>query len=96
MNAPRRDGRSLLSRRRRDRQPRPPTHRRPATTLGLPSTPPRTTFRDLRAKGLDPIEAGNLTAYVNGLQPVGTSWTVAEIDRLMFLRYLIELGRLPS
>jgi len=24
---------------------------------------------------------------------MGTSWTVAEIDRLMFLRYLVERGR---
>ena len=41
-------------------------------------------------------EAGNLTAYVHGLQPMGTSWTVAEIDRLLFLRYLVERGRLTS
>jgi hypothetical protein len=91
MNAPR-DVRSLLSRRRRDPQRRP----RAATTSDLPSTPPRATYRELRAKGLDPAEAGNLTAYVHGLQPMGTSWTVAEIDRLLFLRYLVERGRLAS
>ena len=96
MDAPRRDVRSLLSYRRRVARPCPQTRRRTATTPALSSTPPRTTFRDLLTKGLDPAEAGNLTAFVNGLQPMGTSWTVAEIDRLMFLRYLVERGRVTS
>jgi len=51
------------------------------------------TYRDLGAKGLAPAEAGNLTAYLRGLRPVDHGWTVAEIDRLLFLRYLVDRGR---
>jgi hypothetical protein len=52
------------------------------------------TYRDLGARGLAPREAGNLTAYLRGLRPVDQGWTVAEINRLLFLRYLVERGRL--
>jgi hypothetical protein len=51
------------------------------------------TYRDLGAKGLAPREAGNLTAYLRGLRPIDQGWTVAEIDRLLFLRYLVDRGR---
>jgi hypothetical protein len=51
------------------------------------------TYRDLGAKGLAPAEAGNLTAYLRGLRPVKQGWTVAEIDRILFLRYLVDRGR---
>jgi hypothetical protein len=54
----------------------------------------RATYRDLGARGLTPTEAGNLTAYLRGLRPVDQGWTVAEIDRLLFLRYLVDRGRL--
>jgi hypothetical protein len=46
--------------------------------------------------GLGPAEAGNLTAYLSGLRPVEHGWTLGEIDRLVFLRYLVERGRLHS
>jgi hypothetical protein len=54
------------------------------------------TYRDLGARGLAPTEAGNLTAYLRGLRPVDQGWTVAEIDQLLFLRYLVDGGRLDS
>jgi hypothetical protein len=54
------------------------------------------TYRDLGAKGLAPAEAGNLTAYLRGLRPVDQGWTVGEIDRLLFLRYLVDRGHLVS
>jgi hypothetical protein len=54
------------------------------------------TYGDLRGKGLAPTEAGNLTAYLRGLRPVDQGWTVAEIDRLLFLRYLVDRGRLAA
>jgi hypothetical protein len=50
------------------------------------------TYRDLGAKGFGPTEAGNLTAYLRGLRPAGRGWTVAELDRLLFLRYLVDRG----
>jgi hypothetical protein len=46
--------------------------------------------------GLDPAEAGNLAAFVRGIPPVEQGWTVKEIDRLLFLRYLVEQGRVAS
>jgi hypothetical protein len=54
------------------------------------------TYRDLGAKGLAPVEAGNLTAYLRGLRPVDQGWTVAEIDRILFLRYLVDRGRIDG
>ncbi len=53
-------------------------------------------YRDLGAKGMAPSEAGNLTAYLLGLRPADQAWTVAEIDRLLFLRYLVDRDRLDS
>jgi len=54
------------------------------------------TYGDLGARGLAPKEAGNLTAYLRGLRPVDQGWTVAEIDWLLFLRYLVDRGRLAG
>ena len=54
------------------------------------------TYRDLGAKGLAPAEAGNLTAYLRGLRPMAQGWTVAEIDRILFLRYLVDRGRIDG
>jgi hypothetical protein len=54
---------------------------------------PRATYRDLGAIGLAPAEAANLTAYLSGLRPVH-GWTFAEIGRLIFLRFLVEQGRI--
>jgi hypothetical protein len=72
-------------------------HRSPGTVVASRHRPRRSaalaTYRDLGAKGLAPAEAGNLTAYLRGLRPVDQGWTVAEIDRLLFLRYLVDRGR---
>ena len=40
--------------------------------------------------------AGNLTAYMAGLRPAGQGWTPAEVSRLLFIRHLVERGRLRS
>jgi hypothetical protein len=76
-------------------------HRRPPTVAASRYRPELgsaalATYRDLGAKGLAPTEAGNLTAYLRGLRPVDQGWTVAEIDRLLFLRYLVDRDRLDS
>ena len=66
-------------------------------TPSPPSTSaPRATYLSLGSRGLAPAEAGNLTAFMNGLRPVEQGWTVAEIGRLLFLRDLVERGRLGS
>ena len=70
-------------------------HRRTSarTRPGLALAAPQGTYRHLRILGLEPSEAGNLAAFVRGIPPVATGWTVKEIDRLLFLRYLVERRR---
>jgi hypothetical protein len=54
------------------------------------------TYRLLGSKGFRSDEAGNLTAYLQGLSPVKGGWAVEEIERLLFLRHLVERGDLGS
>ncbi len=56
----------------------------------------RATYRGLSIGGLSATEAGNLTAFLNGLAPVSGGWDVDEIERLLFVRHLVNLGRLRS
>jgi hypothetical protein len=56
----------------------------------------RRTYRRLRMVGLSDAEAGNLTARLNGLAIVEKGWTVQEIERLLFIRALVDLNRLSS
>jgi hypothetical protein len=56
----------------------------------------RATYRRLTARGLNGVEAGNLTAFLNGLAPVMGGWDVDEIERLLFVLHLVERGRLRS
>jgi hypothetical protein len=58
--------------------------------------PVRSTYHRLRMVGLSPAEAGNLTAHLNGLRIADQGWTLHEIERLLFLRALVESGRIPS
>lgn len=65
-------------------QPSPETHR------GLPT---RATYRTLLLKGMAPEEAANLTAYLAGI-PIGdTTWTLKQINQLLFLRQMQRTGR---
>jgi len=76
-------------------------HETPAVHIGpalvdepeLPVAAPDVTFRRLRIAGLTATQAGNLTARLSGLSPVRTGWSVGEIERLLFLRSLVESGR---
>jgi hypothetical protein len=54
----------------------------------------RGTFRRLRMAGLTELEAGNLTAHLNGLRAAERGWTVKEIENLLFIRALVEQGRI--
>jgi hypothetical protein len=46
--------------------------------------------------GLSTSEAANLTAHLNGLRVGRQPWALAEIERLLFLRVLVESGRIES
>jgi hypothetical protein len=46
--------------------------------------------------GLSAEEAGNLTAHLNGLRVAERGWTLPEIEGVLFLRALVDLGRIPS
>ena len=58
--------------------------------------PAREVFERLARCGLSLGQAGNLTARVKGLAPVTTSWRLAEIERLLFLRWRVEQGLVPE
>lgn len=53
-------------------------------------------YGHLRARGLQATEAGNLTAYLHGLAPVESGWTLDEIKRLQFARWRVEHGCLDE
>jgi len=65
-----------------------------SAAVGLADAPARRTFDRLRMAGLSTDEAANLTAHLAGLRIGRRPWTVAEIERLRFLRSLVETGRL--
>ena len=50
-------------------------------------------YRQLVARGLDPSEAANVTAFVAGIRIARQPWTVGEINHLLFLRAMREGGR---
>ena len=66
----------------------------PATRPQIASAyPVRSTYRQLVSRGLEPNEAANLTAFVNGIS-VGTQpWAINEVSHLLFLRELNRVGR---
>jgi hypothetical protein len=43
----------------------------------------KSTYRALLARGLDPGEAANLTAFLHGLQSDGFHWTLAEVEAIV-------------
>jgi hypothetical protein len=50
----------------------------------------------LQRTGLSKIQAGNLAALASGLAPTASGWSIAEIDSLQFVRWLVDQGRLGS
>lgn len=57
---------------------------------------PDVIYRQLTVGGWDARAAGNLIAHLEGLRPARFGWTVREIDHLIFLRRMVEDGRLTS
>lgn len=72
---------------------RPPRYDRSRPTPLRPDVPaPRASHRLLVLRGLTPDEAANLIAFRWGI-PVGEQrWTLAEVNRLLFLRALSRVG----
>lgn len=71
-----------------------------STAPATPATPGvsraeslRAAYRGLRAIGLSESEAGNLAAHLAGLGGTRQGWRLSEIERLLFIRSLIETGR---
>ncbi|HET7702953.1 MAG TPA: hypothetical protein VFK35_06105 [Candidatus Limnocylindrales bacterium] len=61
----------------------------PASTAELPT---RATYRNLLSRGLAPDEAANLTAFLAGI-PIGeSSWTLRQVNQLLFLRQMNRAG----
>jgi hypothetical protein len=54
---------------------------------------PRATFRDLQLKGLTPGEAASLTAFICGLPTNDLRWSLRQINHMLFLQRLYQLGR---
>ena len=67
----------------------------PASTNDRPSpepTPPGIAYRHLVSQGFTPDEAGTLMAYLEGLDVAHHSWTLGEVNGLLFIRHLYRTG----
>jgi hypothetical protein len=53
-------------------------------------------IRALVIGGCNPAEAGNIAALVHGLRPAHSGWTAGQIQHLLFLRSLVQGGRISS
>jgi hypothetical protein len=53
-----------------------------------------TLVRALIAGGWSCTQAGNLAAFLLGLRPAASGWSTREIDHLLFLRALVDAGRI--
>lgn len=73
-----------------------PGSHRAAPEAVRPPGPASVTYRRLRLCGLTTIEAGNLTARLEGLQIGATPWSLREVEHLLFLRTLVAAGRIDS
>ena len=67
----------------------PPTIPTPDT-----SEAPYRTYRALLRKGLTIAEASNLTAYLCGIPLNDVQWSLAQVNKLLFVRELHRTGRI--
>jgi len=51
------------------------------------------TYRGLIQRGLESTEAASLVAHLNGLRVGDASWTLDEVNHVLFLRHLYRSGR---
>lgn len=61
----------------------------PATTPELLTS---STYRSLLLKGLSPAEAANLTAFLAGIHVGESTWTLRQVNQLLFLRAMHRTG----
>ncbi|HEY7590385.1 MAG TPA: hypothetical protein VH723_05285 [Candidatus Limnocylindrales bacterium] len=54
----------------------------------------RATWRRLRMCGWTADEAANLVAHLSGLRVAGRAWTIREVESLLFIRSLVDCGRI--
>jgi hypothetical protein len=52
------------------------------------------TARRLQLDGFTAAEAASLTARLAGLAPARTGWSVRQVEHLLFIRSIVESGRL--
>ena len=70
------------------------TTKRGTAARDVPET--HSVYLGLRRSGLSTAEAGNLTARLEGIHAVPGGWTLRDVERLQFLRWLITSGRLGA
>ena len=70
------------------------TTKRGTAARDVPET--HSVYLGLRRSGLSTAEAGNLTARLEGIHAVPGGWTLRDVERLLFLRWLITSGRLGA
>ena len=56
----------------------------------------RKVFLGLRRCGLSIEQAGNLTAHLEGIRAVPGGWTLEEVARLQFTRWMVIAGQLGA
>lgn len=71
-----------------------------------PDTMPREPLRDMREMqglyrtflrcGFSVEQAGNLTARLEGIGAVPGGWSLRDVERLRFMRWLVSAGRLGA
>jgi hypothetical protein len=64
----------------------------PSNRDRTPGLPTRATYRNLIIRGLAPDEAANLTAWMAGIEVGDSSWTLRQINQLLFLREMNRTG----
>ena len=58
--------------------------------------PAASTYRRLRVAGFTDREASSLIARLNGIEPAASGWRLAEVEGLLFVRAMVQAGRLRS
>jgi hypothetical protein len=66
----------------------------PEQRSGASATSVRTTYRGLRRMGWSETEASSMAAHLAGLTPSRTGWQLREVERLLFIRSLVDDGRI--
>lgn len=72
----------------------PPTYAGAEARLPAPTAGDRVrgSYRLLLQRGLSPIEAGNVVAYIAGLHAAESGWSVRQVEHLVALRSLVACG----